>query len=142
MKHSLSGVLLAALAITLTVCGGGRTVSTTPEPRATQQQVETAMLMALHHNRDEVFAHTTSLGDLSWQRTSPGMQNWDCSLAIIEKHNRKYPKTVWEPEGIDLRDKLLGVPTGERKILAEACAEKTIRWAQETIDLSNAFEKP
>jgi hypothetical protein len=107
----------------------------------TQQEDEAAMLMALHHNRDEVFAHTTSLGDLSWQKTTPGMYNWDCSLAIIEKHNRKYPKTLWELEGIVLRDRLNGVPTGERKMLAEACAERTIKWAQETVDLSNGFNK-
>jgi hypothetical protein len=80
-------------------------------------------------------------GDSTWQKTSDGMRNWDCSLAIIEKHNQKYPANVWELEGIKERDRLFGPPSGERKITASACAETLIREAQETIDRARAFEK-
>jgi hypothetical protein len=131
-------MLLGILA--LTGCHGVPT-SGSAEQKPTQQQDEAVMLMALHHNREEVFAHTTSLGDLAWQKTPEGMRNWDCSLAIIEKHNQKYPNSPWELEGIKLRDRLLGAPTGERKIAANACAEQTIRDAQHAIDLNDAFEK-
>jgi hypothetical protein len=142
MKQLLSATVLGAFVLTFTACNSGRSRSTVAAgQKQTQQQDEAAMMMALHHNRDEVFAHMTSLGDFSWQKTPAGMRNWDCSLAIIEKHNQEYPPSVWELEGIELRDRLLGAPTGERKILAEACAERTIQEAQATIALSKAFEK-
>jgi hypothetical protein len=109
--------------------------------KPTQEQEESVMLMALHHNRDEVLAHTTSIVDSSWEKSLDGMRNWDCSLAIIAKHNEKYPGSKWELEGIQRRDRIWGPPRGERLIAANACAERTIRDAQHTIDLNGAFEK-
>lgn len=110
-----------------------------PKPRAklTQKQEEDTMLKALHHNRDEVFAHMSSMGDFTWQKTPPGMRNLDCSIAIIEMHNQKYPTAIWEVEGVTLRDRLWGPPSDERRSIANDCAEKLMEEAQEGINRSN-----
>jgi hypothetical protein len=109
-----------------------------PKPRAklTQKEEEETMLKALHHNRDEVFAHMSSLGDFTWQKTLPGMRNLDCSIAIIEKHNQQYPKSIWELEGVTLRDRLWGPPTDARRSKANDCAEKLLEEAQQDINRS------
>jgi hypothetical protein len=142
MHQPISTSLALVFMLSLASCNGSRAIATdTAKHTPTQKEDEAVMMMALHHNRDEVFAHKTSLGDFSWQKTPAGLLNWDCSLAIIEKHNQKYLNTPWELEGIELRDKMFGPPTGERKIKSNACAEETIQAAQKAVDLSKAFEK-
>jgi hypothetical protein len=106
------------------------------KPRATkltQKQEEDIMLTALHHNRDEVFAHMSSFGDFTWQKTLPGRHNLDCSIAIIELHNQKYPNAIWEVEGVASRDRLWGPPTDERRLIANDCADKLMQEAQKEI---------
>jgi hypothetical protein len=89
------------------------------------------MLTALHHNRDEVFAHMSSFGDFTWQKTLPGRRNLDCSIAIIELHNQKYPNAMWEVEGVALRDRLWGPPSDERRSIANDCVEQLMERAQD-----------
>jgi hypothetical protein len=95
-----------------------------PRAKLTQKQEEELMLTALHHNRDEVFAHMSSPGDSTWQETLSGRRNLDCSIAIIELHNQQYPNAMWEVEGIALRDRLWGPPSDERRSIANDCAEQ------------------
>jgi hypothetical protein len=88
-------------------------------------------------NRDEVFAHMSSFDDFTWQKTPSGRRNLDCSIAIIELHNQKYPKALWEVEGVALRDRLWGPPSDERRSIANDCAEQLMGKVQEDIDRSS-----
>src|SRR4051794_35666839 len=119
--------------LTLTACHSGTTTATVSvKPKLTQEQQEKIMLMALHHNRDEVLAESTSLTDFHWMKTPEGLLNLECSIALMAKHNEKYPKTPWEVEGVEIRNRIAGPPDEERKIAANACAEKLLEQVQAT----------
>ena len=108
MKQCRSAVLFVALS-TLTGCQSGPTNATVnAKPKLTKEQEEPFMLMALHHNREEAMAHMNSLADITWTKTPEGLRNLECSIAIMEKHNQKYPKTPWKVEGVEVRDQSAG----------------------------------
>jgi hypothetical protein len=142
--------VLVVIVLALSACQRAMTNSrgapAKPAPQLTQQDEEGIMTMALHHNRDEVFAHMKSLGDFSWQKTRDGLLNLDCSIAIQEKHNQRYPKSPWEVEGIDIRNRVAGPLDEDRRIAAHACAEsywkKGNRWSRRATLLRSANLKP
>lgn len=97
--------------------------------------------MALDHNRDQVLGHMNGLMDSSWQKTPAGLLNLECSIAIMEKHNHKYPQKPWAVQGVELRNRIAGLPTEERRIRANACAEKLLEQEESEFEKELEFEK-
>jgi hypothetical protein len=56
------------------------------------------------------------------QSTALWGANLDCSVAVVDKHNRDFPSEPWASI-TELRDRLFGKPDAERLKKANACVE-------------------